>query len=767
MIYPSDTLNLPAKRLPADQSKTQATSTEQNNRWAHALFILVLLSLVAPFVVVEGLLVNHASTSYFFRILVELTLPVYAFLVVSAPGARPHLRNPVTLAVLAFFCVNVVSAALGVNAMRSFWSTFERLGGVFTLAHVTLLYFYILALAQTRQLYWHRLILAFHVAASLVALNVFMVIITGNHFWFFDNRYPRVSGTFGNPIFLSSYLIIPVFLAACSCVRETIQWKKALYVLCGALQIYAIVMSATRGAILGLAAGAALALVTYFLGSSDAAMRRRASFTAAACVCALALLVGFRDALPRDAALRRVFQLGDGASTSRLIQWKSALHGYLDNPLLGVGPENYYVIASKYFDPQIYLYDGTWFDKPHNYILEILVTTGALGCLAYLGILALSALILRAAYRRSRLNLAECCALLGALAAYQVQNLFAFDTVHSGAMFFGLTAFLAALWVPPQDNVVERPPTANLRLALASFLLLVPLVLLSAYAGNFAAMRISKALADGINLGGSNPVLAKQRFDEATSLPYNTDGPMSAFQYSNLAVRLAQSSSRVPAQFVNQTLDDAIAYETLVAERTGNESMAWQQLGNLYYWKSSYNHTRPAPQAFDAVEKASLLSPKRMEPLQLKSRLQVASGDLAGAIQTLAAAIKLAPAGYSKSDQLVLQLGMLYAYSGAPQQGVPLAERALSHDYVPAAASEVSWLGGWYANQKDWKNAERIFALAVRADPNSLEEYGDLAKVYFAMGQTSKANAVAQLASANVTDRRRHFDALIPSGKSN
>ena len=234
-----------------------------------------------------------------------------------------------------------------------------------------------------------------------------------------------------------------------------------------------------------------------------------------------------------------------------------------------------------------------------------------------------------------------------------------------------------------------------------------------------------------------------------------------------MAIQLAQYPRHAPAQFVNKTLDDAIAYETLVAERTGNESMAWQQLGNLYYWKSAYNHIRPDPQAFKALDRASRLSPKRLEPLQMKSRLQVAAGDLSGAIQTLSAAIQLAPKGLSRSDQLVLQLGMLYAYSGAPEQGVPLAERALSHDYVPTAASEVSWLGGWYANQKDWKNAERIFALALRADPNSLEEYRDLAKVYLAMGQVEKASAVAQLASSNTTDRQRQFDALIPSGKNN
>src|SRR6185369_16632465 len=142
--------------------------------------------------------------------------------------------------------------------------------------------------------------------------------------------------------------------------------------------------------------------------------------------------------LPQGSDLTRLFQLRDSNTSARLVQWGVALRGFKDHPLFGVGPENYYIIANKYYNPAIYQFDRSWFDKPHNYLIEVLVTDGALGFTVYLAILVLIAVAFYKGYKSGFLSLMEFVILLAALLAYQIQNLTVFDTVPASLAFYCL-----------------------------------------------------------------------------------------------------------------------------------------------------------------------------------------------------------------------------------------------------------------------------------------------------------------------------------------
>src|SRR5438128_1659028 len=103
-------------------------------------FLLVCLSVTAAFWVSKEMLFPYVTTkAFFFRIVIELALPLYAYLLISDPSLRPNLKNPITLSVLAFFVISLISSFAGDNAGHSLWGNFERMGGTFYLAHLTAL----------------------------------------------------------------------------------------------------------------------------------------------------------------------------------------------------------------------------------------------------------------------------------------------------------------------------------------------------------------------------------------------------------------------------------------------------------------------------------------------------------------------------------------------------------------------------------------------------------------------------------------------------
>ena len=55
-----------------------------------------------------------------------------------------------------------------------------------------------------------------------------------------------------------------------------------------------------------------------------------------------------------------------GADESRTMQWRAAIDGFEDRPLLGYGLENHNLVWSAHLDPGIYRLDTDVFDRTHN-----------------------------------------------------------------------------------------------------------------------------------------------------------------------------------------------------------------------------------------------------------------------------------------------------------------------------------------------------------------------------------------------------------------
>lgn len=792
-------------------------------KWIEKSFVfLVLLALFTPFLMFKDFFFPYVtSKAFYFRVVTELALPLYLYLIIAQKSYRPRLKNPLVIFAGLFLVLSLISAFAGVNVSRGIWGNFERMGGVFYLAHLTLLFLYVQILGQLvkdknsqGQTYAVALVTAvliflffrftgLSVAISFGAafiicgislailllekdylrcfldLAIIAAILTvingifGNLGWsvlFQDFSLPqRVSSTLGNPIFFASFLILPLSLAVFFAFSAEQLWRKIYYYFSALLMLVGIYQSGTRGALVGIIAAVFLSGTIYFLLSLKA--KKTQKFFLAVFVCLLLLGTAgftFSGRLP-EGNLRRIFSLNDSNAKARLIQWKTALAGFKERPFLGTGPENYYVIADKYFNPAIYQYDSSWFDKPHNYFLEVLTTGGSFGFLAYLGFLSAIVWALASAYKARLASAAEFSALLGGFAAYNAQNFFVFDTVSASVMFFAFAGFAGYLWQESrQETAVQKSEIKAksqnwLKLTAAiTALASGPAVLYLLYAANFVPMEVSKNVQYGRAYASYDYKAAAGYFEKARSLPFNFDKLETSARFADFAVNLAQGDtlSQDP-DFVKDQLRSAYNYQTQIAESVGNYPAAWLRAANVKIMDDLANKRELGAEDEAPINKALALAPLRIELWQLLLQLMGYEQDWQKGLQVAQKIVDVNP----YKPQFKLQLGLAYFKAGHKDKGVAVAEASFAQGYRPAAVKDFFWAAHYLFIQKEYKRAVPMLEMAVYLDPNNLDSFFLLAQSYAEVGDKTKARLVAEMIARGDPSKKDAVDEFIKTLK--
>ncbi|MDP3948807.1 MAG: O-antigen ligase family protein, partial [bacterium] len=229
--------------------------------------------------------------------------------------------------------------------------------------------------------------------------------------------------------------------------RESIKSFSVMYwpIAVSIINIIAIFISQTRGDLLGLGTGALVLLVFWSFHPPTISNGREAAWGSKKLFRAVLLglvILGAFFLLTRSASLWQNvpglgrFQgisLADEGLQPRLIAIKSAWQGIKEKPLLGWGAENFNLAFNKYYDPSSLRanFQETRFDKPHNFILEYMVSGGILLLLAFL---FLSSAFLWQAFRSGEILWAQVA--VAAFIAYFIRNLFVFDTIGPLFLFY-------------------------------------------------------------------------------------------------------------------------------------------------------------------------------------------------------------------------------------------------------------------------------------------------------------------------------------------
>ena len=287
----------------------------------------------------------------------------------------------------------------------------------------------------------------------------------------------RVFGTLGHPNVLGAYLAMTVPLMLWLALGSRSTAERVGWGLC--VTIAAIVIAATlsRGAWIGLVAGALTWAVLTLApglrpgGTARARGQGRASPVPAALwisllVAGLAAFLFARAPMGAHLAdrVRQITSTSAPTTRSRLLIWQAGLLMARDHPVLGVGVDAFGIAYPRYRDPRYWEIEfGGTPNKAHNEPIQILAAQGIVGGLAALAVIALVALAAgRAVTRKESAIRGGAIAATASLVAFAAQDLMSFTVVALGSLAAAMAGWLSSA------AVGSRPPRSDATRASAS-----------------------------------------------------------------------------------------------------------------------------------------------------------------------------------------------------------------------------------------------------------------------------------------------------------
>jgi len=388
------------------------------------------LALFAPLIISTKFFFPFvAPKTIFFRILVEIILVAYLFLVMKNRTYRPRI-NPLTIAITLFLAIFILASFTGINLHRSFWSTNERMTGILTMLHL-FAFFVILSSVWRERKDWERAL----GVSIVVGIILSIYILVGKEV------STRGGGTIGNTSFMAAYLLFDVFFAIILLLAKRGLWQ--IFAGISLLIMVPVLLNSTgRGAIAAFFGGLFLLGLGFLLFSQKRTLKRLAW-----AIILVLVILGIVLAVIQPAALKNEAGITLKEMKSRFVVWEMGWKGFLERPILGWGPENFITVFGRHFNSCMFLPEcggEIWFDRVHNIVLDTLVTTGIVGLLSYLAIFiaAVYGLLKITPKIVERRNIFLPLGLIVILLSYFFQNLLVFDMINTYLVFFLTLGFI-------------------------------------------------------------------------------------------------------------------------------------------------------------------------------------------------------------------------------------------------------------------------------------------------------------------------------------
>jgi len=311
--------------------------------------------------------VNLSLTTLCLAVLYALWLA--ELLAKKSTPRRPLVR--LSLPLIAYLGAVMVSA---IGARDTNLAGFQ----IFLLLQAFLLYLYVVHSVRSRQdiLFVVTMLIIGLILQSLMMIGVRFVghdISVGNISARIDS-FSRVSGTFGSPNAAGSYLTLllaPAMSVLLTRVRPGYKWLAALGFGLGSL---ALIFTLSRGSWIGFVVSISILCLLAW-------RRGWLSPTVPVIVVILALILF----LPLQEVISvRLFGDDAGAAQSRIPLMRLAFRMIHDNPVLGVGANNFSIMIQRYATAE---FGSEWLYTVHNQYLLLWAETGIVGLVAFIWLL--------------------------------------------------------------------------------------------------------------------------------------------------------------------------------------------------------------------------------------------------------------------------------------------------------------------------------------------------------------------------------------------
>ncbi|HTQ56277.1 MAG TPA: O-antigen ligase family protein [Bryobacteraceae bacterium] len=413
----------------------------------------------------------------------------------------------------------------------------------------------------------------------------------------------RPPSTLGHADYFGIWQLFVVF-AGVALAGEHSRWKWPARVAV-ALSAIAILLSGTRAALVGAAAGGV------FL-----ALWRGVRWTRLASIAVLTVATAGAVFYisPAGALLRaRVhWVLEEPAGGARLLLWRDALHMALARWPLGYGPETFTAAFAMHKSAELArAFPDFYYESPHNIVLDALVSQGVPGPAL---LLALAALAFLAAWKRRTDAFAG--ALAAGLAAMTVGGQFVCFTMPTALAFYVTIALLIAL-TPVPDRPVGRP-----------WMRLAAVTPVSVAFTIFALQLVqSETALAGVRRDLEARLIGSAASRYAAVPPF---GPGADLWYSRRLVQIAGSGADRAARVA--AFQDAVTAARRATETDDAPFNAYYNLAAVYASQNDYVHTVACLRA--AISHA----PNWFKPRWMLAQVLAAGGHIAEAEQEAARA---------------------------------------------------------------------------------------------------------------------------------
>jgi O-antigen ligase len=675
-------------------------------------FALMIAAVFSSLVFYSGFYIPFQTTKTFvFLTLVDIALPFYIYLLFQKPELRNIYKNKITIVLLLFMLAMIVSAIFGVDPLNSFLGNTYRKTGVILYLHMGLFSIYITSLFSLSKTWGNHLLKFLIVLGALTGLHgtlEFLRIIPS----FYGND--RTAGLFGNPIFFSSFLIIQLFLSLYF-AQKTKNKNRFYYYAASFLMLLGILSTGTRGALLGIISGT-LVWIALFAWNKTKNKKQLTLIALGTIGGLIALFFITQAVMPQNSFMNRLTNFSGKNVSSRLNYWKIGIVGFKDAPLIGVGTENYYTIADKYFTRDLYATSENWPDKPHNQFVEFLTTIGLIGFGLYLVLLFFLFKILFTSTNKNRF-------LIAGLVAYIIQNMFVFDTVAAMIVFFLFIGYLNSFNKIRSDSNIKS--NNLLRNTLIGLSIIASLLLIT----NLHYPNTQKdvgILADEY----------KKEYDQALN-----SGKSSPKEIDKLFTRS-----------INK-------YEEAISLHP-KHTRYWYGLSRVYLLKAVAEGTPIHQKGIDATRKTIELAPNRIEAQLSEIFILKQNGDDNGALK-LAEEIHTDSPNDAEASWV---LAGLYYEQNRIDEAAELGYHAIVYGLHINNTNSLMWLTEHLTAKEDYLKLARTYEYVYKINQD-LSILPNLAATYAATGNKTKAIETANLLLQKDPSSKPAVEAFIQSIK--
>ncbi|HJQ70331.1 MAG TPA: O-antigen ligase family protein [Blastocatellia bacterium] len=640
--------------------KKSAPTRETADRVRSAVFWLTVAALVSV-PLAFSTAVHRIYSVPKFALLVTISaalLPLALLVLLDRTRGRGlvQLKETKLIAAVALYFVTVlISTMFGVAPVASaFGSVYNQMGLVTQLCFFVC-FLGLIAATGRDAVRFERALWAMGITGGAVAVYACM------QFFGFDPYLPqdfytmgsaggdvvRVISTIGHSNSLGNFLLYtaPISAALAWAAKGESRWLMAGG---AALSAAAILFSGTRGAWLGLIAGAVtFAALTFGNRLKDLSKKPRRLIlqTAAALVVILIAVwaMSFNPASRGILARARAVATEGYTGSGRTILWRDAVSMAPAFALVGCGPEGFRKAFLAYKSRELARHAPQINNESsHNAYLDTAISYGLAGAIAYVAIIVTSLLLLAKSRRRAnsdRLRLLI-TGLISALVAVAIHNIFIYDQISTGLYFFATVALAFVSRGVTLGEEGGEKTTSHGRSRLAARAAVAASCLLAVAAGwhSVSLMRADASMADSFAAANAGDFdRAVKEGDRATKL-FDPAG-----DYDLLFARaLARASDRMrPDERLKDERAAIIELGMTHAERSVRHTLTpdASRLILAHLAQSAGDAKRLRAEAEEAIR----LDPNYAAAHRLLAEAHLAEGDREAAERELALALDINP----------------------------------------------------------------------------------------------------------------------------